>query len=66
MEVGSGISQGTGLMLYSQCRVGDPLHFFSTKKNPAAAGDVEGLMYPCWRASWMYSSIDFCSVTESG
>lgn len=34
-----------------------PPPFFSTKKKPADAGEVDSRMYPCRRASWIYSSI---------
>lgn len=35
---------------------------FSTKKNPAAAGEVKGSIYPCYSASVTYSSITCCSA----
>ncbi len=42
------------------------MHEMVMKKKLEAAGDVEGWMYPCWRASSMYSSMAFCSGSESG
>lgn len=37
-----------------------PPPFFSTKKKPKEAGDVDVQMYPCWRA-WIYTTIAYCS-----
>ncbi len=49
------------LVIYTRPQA--PVLFGNEKE---AAGDMEGRMYPCWRASSMYSSMAFCSGSESG
>ncbi len=43
-----------------------PPSLFSTKKKPAAAGEVDGRMKPEMRASSMYSSIAWVSGRDRG
>ena len=38
----------------------------ATKKNPAHAWEVEGQINPCFRVSWIYSSMVWVSATEKG
>ncbi|KAM9561818.1 uncharacterized protein ACWYII_025564 [Salvelinus alpinus] len=43
-----------------------PPYFLVTKKKPADAGEVDEWTKPCWRASWMHSSMATVSITDRG